>query len=123
MLKFSVCIDALLKEYDFADRIKRSKELGFSAVEFWYWKDKDTDLIAKASREYGVPIAGMCTDTKREKPEGYHGPLYMEDTEEFCRIAKDSADLAKRWESALLSCRPATKGSIFPVTFSTQTSS
>ena len=96
MLKFSVCIDALLTEYDYADRVKRTKELGFSATEFWFWKNKDTDLIAKASREYGVPIAGMCTDTKREKPETYHGPLYMEDSEELCRIAKDSAELAKK---------------------------
>ena len=49
MLKFSVCIDALLREYEFCDRIKRAKELGFSAVEFWFWKGKDMELIESTS--------------------------------------------------------------------------
>ena len=96
MLKFSVCIDALLKEYEFCDRMKRAKELGFSATEFWFWKGKDMELIERAAKENSFPIAAMCADTFREKPSDYHGPLYMEDTEEFCRIAEDSVAEAKR---------------------------
>ena len=96
MLKFSVCIDALLREYEFCDRIKRAKELGFSAVEFWFWKGKAMELIERAAKENSFPIAAMCADTFREKPSDYRSPLYMEDSDEFCRIADDSVTQAKK---------------------------
>ena len=38
MAKYSLCIEPVLTEYDFYDRIKVAAELGLDAIEFW-----DTD--------------------------------------------------------------------------------
>ena len=42
-MEFSVCLDTLLTEFPFTERVKRVKEIGFSAVEFWF-HDEDSEL-------------------------------------------------------------------------------
>ncbi|NLD88228.1 MAG: TIM barrel protein [Clostridiales bacterium] len=60
MAKFSLCIEAVLPEIDFYDRIKIAAELGYDAIEFWDIADKDTDKIGKLAQENNIPIAICC---------------------------------------------------------------
>src|SRR5262245_14870738 len=57
IVNLSVCIDMILTEIPFLDRIDRIKRLGFSAFEFWDWKSKDVDAIVKKKNELGLEIA------------------------------------------------------------------
>lgn len=41
-------------EGDFVSRIGQAAELGFPAVEFWTWRDKDLSAIAAALRQHGM---------------------------------------------------------------------
>ena len=41
----------------FLDRIRRAAELGFPAVEFWPWQNKDLDATASLAEELDVEIA------------------------------------------------------------------
>src|SRR5262245_1703832 len=41
----------------FLERIKKAHELGFPAIEFWPWRGKDVEAIAKLTQELGLEVA------------------------------------------------------------------
>jgi len=61
MPKYSLCIETVLSEVDFYDRIVIAAELGFDAIEFWDPKGKDIPRIARlaAQNQLAVSICGM----------------------------------------------------------------
>ena len=61
MSKYSLCIEAVLPEIDFYDRIAIAAELGFDAIEFWDPKGKDIPRIARLAAQHhiAVSICGM----------------------------------------------------------------
>ncbi|HSO74664.1 MAG TPA: TIM barrel protein [Blastocatellia bacterium] len=56
-IRLSVCIDMILTEVPFLDRMDRIKKLGYPAFEFWEWKNKDVDAILRKKNELGLEIA------------------------------------------------------------------
>src|SRR5215470_6064558 len=46
-VRLSVCIDMIMTELPFLDRMSRVKQLGYPAFEFWEWKNKDLNAIQK----------------------------------------------------------------------------
>ena len=61
-MKYSVCIDAVfMKKGSFTDAMKKVKEAGYQAIEFWTWWDKDMDLLQKTQAELGLEVATFCT--------------------------------------------------------------
>ncbi len=58
-IKLSVCIDMILIELPFLERMERVKRLGYPAFEFWEWKNKDIDAIIRKKGELGLEIATM----------------------------------------------------------------
>ena len=61
-MKYSVCIDAVfMNKGSFKESMKKVKEAGYEAIEFWTWWDKDVDEIAKVRKELGLEIATFCT--------------------------------------------------------------
>lgn len=72
MAKISVCIEMLLTEYPFLDRIAKVGELGLSAVEFWFTGQNPGDPhaeeaafaeIADAARKAGVAVADFVLNS------------------------------------------------------------
>lgn len=63
-MRFSACIEWLFAEETpvFADRIRRAKEAGLDAVEFWRHTNKDLPAIRAALDETGLPLAGIVCD-------------------------------------------------------------
>ncbi len=57
MFKLSVCIDIILKEYSFLERIKKTAELGFDAFEFWGSEGKDLIKIGEKAAQNNLDIA------------------------------------------------------------------
>jgi hydroxypyruvate isomerase len=55
--KFAVNIEMWWSKLDFLDRMRKTAQLGFPAVEFWPFEGKDVEAIAKLSQELGLEIA------------------------------------------------------------------
>jgi len=60
MEKYSICLEPVLENVDFYDRIKIATDLGFDGIEFWDPTEKDMKKIGKLSSEYNIPVVG-CT--------------------------------------------------------------
>ena len=67
MAKFSVCLETIFNTLPFTERIERAAACGASAVEFWSWKDKDLDAIARTKEAAGVDVAGFVA-LSRNRP-------------------------------------------------------
>jgi hydroxypyruvate isomerase len=56
-VRFSVCIDMIMTEIPFLERMERIKQIGYPAFEFWDWKSKDVDAIIRKKNELGLEVA------------------------------------------------------------------
>jgi hydroxypyruvate isomerase len=70
-MKISVCIEMLLTEYSFPERIKKVAELGFPAVEFWFWDtpEKGLPAIEKIVKETRIEVSDIVVNS----PDGKIG--------------------------------------------------
>ena len=55
--KFAVNIEMWWTKLDFLDRIRAAADFGFPAIEFWPWRKRDLDAIARLTQELGLEIA------------------------------------------------------------------
>jgi hydroxypyruvate isomerase len=58
-MKSSVCIEMVFTEVPFIERIAKSAEAGFDAIEFWNWDNKDLPAIKAAVDKAGLGIAAF----------------------------------------------------------------
>jgi hydroxypyruvate isomerase len=56
-MKYSACIELLFTEFPFVERIKKAKEFGFDAIEFWEWDNKDLEIIKQTCKKNEIEIA------------------------------------------------------------------
>lgn len=56
-VRLSVCIDMIMTDLPFLERMERVKRLGYPAFEFWEWKKKDVDAIIRKKNELGLEVA------------------------------------------------------------------
>lgn len=62
-MKFSLCIEPIFENLNFYDRIRKAKELGCDAVEFWDpWANGEVDpkKIGETAAQVGIPVAACC---------------------------------------------------------------
>lgn len=59
-MKFSLCIEPVLTDLDFYDRIKAAAEIGFDAIEFWDPEGKDMKKIGRLAAENSIAVAVCC---------------------------------------------------------------
>jgi hydroxypyruvate isomerase len=62
-MRFSICVEMIYPDLDFAARAARVRTKGFSAVEFWAWTDKDLDVFQHLAGE-GLRIATFSGQRK-----------------------------------------------------------
>lgn len=55
--RFAVNIEMWWTKLDFLDRIRAAADFGFPAIEFWPWRKRDIDAIARVTQELGLQIA------------------------------------------------------------------
>ncbi len=58
-VRLSVCIDMILTAIPFLERMERIKKIGYTAFEFWAWKNKDIEAIARKKAELGLEVATL----------------------------------------------------------------
>ena len=62
-MKYSACLELLFTEApDFAERFQLAQNAGFKAVEFWSWRNKDTDEVRRALDKTGLTLCGFVTE-------------------------------------------------------------
>ncbi|MGH9674145.1 MAG: TIM barrel protein, partial [Bryobacteraceae bacterium] len=58
-MNLSLCLEMVFPEIPFEDRLAEAARLGWRAVEFWDWRDKDIDRVASEARRLGLRIAAI----------------------------------------------------------------
>jgi hydroxypyruvate isomerase len=58
-MDFSVCVEMIFDALPLEERIAQAGACGAAAVEFWTWRDKDLDAIARAKETAGVNISAF----------------------------------------------------------------
>ena len=61
--RLAVCIDALFSDVPFEERPAKVKAAGLDAFEFWGWRGRDMDRLARIREELGMEVAGLACDT------------------------------------------------------------
>jgi hydroxypyruvate isomerase len=88
MPKFSLCIEPVLTDYDFYDRIRIAAELGYDAVEFWDPADKDIDRIAQVAAANRIVISVCCVKSAWQLRMNFPRDQVVANVKESIRIAK-----------------------------------
>jgi hydroxypyruvate isomerase len=87
--QFAVNVEMWFRKMPLLDRIRASAALGFPAVEFWPYENKDIDALAKLGKELGIAYAqftawGFSPGMNETKN---HDRL-VKKVDEACRVAK-----------------------------------
>ena len=56
-VRYAANVEMWWKKLSFIDRIHAAADAGFDAIEFWPWRGKDIDAIAKVCKERGIEVA------------------------------------------------------------------
>jgi hydroxypyruvate isomerase len=89
MMKISICLETVLPELDFYDRIKIAAELGFDAFEFWGVEIKDISKIARLSALYSIPVSICCAKNVKTLGIEQTSAQVVSDIAESIKIIKD----------------------------------
>ncbi|HVX10776.1 MAG TPA: TIM barrel protein [Pirellulales bacterium] len=87
--KFAVNIEMWWTKLDFLDRIRAAAEFGFPAIEFWPWRKRDLDAIARLTQELGLEIAQFTAwpfEPGMNDPKNHDA--VVEEIEASCQAAK-----------------------------------
>jgi hydroxypyruvate isomerase len=65
-MRLSGCVESLfLREHgEVVARMRACAGAGLEAVEFWLWRDKDLDAIARVLGEMGLALSGFCAEPR-----------------------------------------------------------
>ena len=58
-MKLSLCLEMLFLNRPFVERMAVASGLGYRAIEFWDWRDKDIPAVRDAAAHHGLTIAAM----------------------------------------------------------------
>lgn len=87
--RFAINVEMWWTELDFLDRIRKTAELGFPAIEFWEYEEKDLDAIKKTCDELGLVTTQFTAwgfDPGMNNPKNHD--LVEQKITEACGVAK-----------------------------------
>ncbi len=90
-MKFSLCIEPIFEDLCFYDRIKKAKELGCDAVEFWDpWAggEIDPEKIGETAAQAGIPVAACCLNQAWTYRMNFPWEVVKANVEKSLEIAK-----------------------------------
>lgn len=87
--KFAVNIEMWWKKLPFLERIQKTADLGFPAVEFWPFEGKDQNAIAELTQKLGIEIAQFTAwGFKPHLNDPKNHDKFLATIEEACKVAK-----------------------------------
>lgn len=91
-LTYAVNVEMTWTNLPFLERLRKVAESGFSHYEFWPWRGKDLDAIAKLNKELGLTPVQFTASPKRFD-QGITDPKRLD---EFVSDVKAAVDVAKK---------------------------
>lgn len=88
-LKKSVCIEMAYPELNFYDRIRKVAEIGYPAIEFWSWTNKDIKLLKKSIKEAKISVAAYCGNSGGSMVDKDNIDNFQSGLQESINIAKE----------------------------------
>ncbi|HYN80552.1 MAG TPA: TIM barrel protein [Gemmatimonadaceae bacterium] len=58
-MELSLCLEMLFTDRPFIERLAIASRLGYRAIEFWDWRDKDLPALADAAARLGLTVAAI----------------------------------------------------------------
>jgi hydroxypyruvate isomerase len=58
-MKLSLCLEMLFTDRPFIERLAVASRLGYCAIEFWDWRDKDLPALADEAARLGLTVAAI----------------------------------------------------------------
>jgi hydroxypyruvate isomerase len=58
-MKLSLCLEMLFTDRPFIERLATASRLGYRAIEFWDWRDKDLPSLAHEAAQLGLTVAAI----------------------------------------------------------------
>ncbi len=89
MIKKSLCIEPVLTDLDFYDRIKVAAEIGFDAIEFWDPVGKDVSKIGSIAAQNNISVATCCAKNAWVKRMNFPGSVVVENISDSIKLAKE----------------------------------
>jgi hydroxypyruvate isomerase len=94
--RFSVNVELWWHDLPLLERIERAAGLGYPAIEFWTWTDKDVDAIARKVADVGVEVSNL---TGWDFEPGLNDPR---NHEEFLRAVEAGCGTARKLGARLM---------------------
>jgi hydroxypyruvate isomerase len=87
--KFAVNIEMWWKKLPFLERIEKTAELGFPAIEFWPFDNKEHDAVAEKCQKLGIEIAQFTAwGFKPHLNDPKNETAFLKTIERACEVAK-----------------------------------
>lgn len=86
-MRLSLCLEMLFTDRPFADRIAVASRLGYNAIEFWDWRDKDLTAIEVSAARNGVAIAAMSGNRRHSLIDPDAGQGLIDEMKEVFQAA------------------------------------
>jgi len=88
-MKVSVCIEMLFQEFPFLERIRKAAEVGYDAIEFWNWDNKDLVAIKKVAEQVGIEILIFQANKSGSLVNPEHREVFIKGVQESLVKAKE----------------------------------
>jgi hydroxypyruvate isomerase len=88
-MKASICIEMIFTELPFFERIRKAAQIGYDAVEFWSWDDKDLPAIRQTAAEAGIEILTFQSNRGGTLINPAHRPQLVQGVRESLRRARE----------------------------------
>ena len=88
-MKLSLCLEMLFTDRPFIERLATASRIGYRAIEFWDWRDKDLPALADEAAHLGLTVAAMSGNRQ-------HGLIDLDATAKL--IAEMDQVFAVAWE-------------------------
>jgi hydroxypyruvate isomerase len=87
--RFAANIEMWWTKLQFLDRVRAAAELGFPAIEFWPWRNKDIDALAETCRQLGIEVAQfLAWGFSPGLNESKNHDRFAREIEASCAVAK-----------------------------------
>ncbi len=88
-MQLSICLETLFTDRPFLARMRAARELGYGAIEFWDWRNKEIPAIAKEAKRLGLTIAAMSGNRRHSLIDPDHRGGLTEEMEEAFEVARE----------------------------------
>jgi hydroxypyruvate isomerase len=87
-MNLSLCLEMVFTNRPFAARLAEAARLGYRAVEFWDWRDKDIDAIGREADRLGLTIAAISGNRKHSLVDPDARAGLMHEMDQVFRVAR-----------------------------------